>query len=214
MMVARKWVCGAALLTLGSVAAQAAETDGAKIVREGNGKGATACLACHGLDGAGQPAAGFPRLAGQNADYLAKQLHDMKQGLRSNPVMQPMAKALSESEIAATAKFYAALPVLPGTEPAPGADVLMKGELLAKTGNWSKGVPACFQCHGDQGQGVATHFPAIAPQSAIYLANQLRDWKSGSRHNDPQGLMKTVAERLSEEDVTAVAAYLASRGAH
>jgi cytochrome c553 len=213
-MFSSKLVCGAALLTLGSIAAQAAEMDGAKIVREGNGKGASACLACHGQDGAGQPAAGFPRLAGMNADYLAKQLHDMKQGLRSNPVMQPMAKALSENEIAATARFYAALPVPPAKEPAPSGDVLMKGELLAKTGNWNKGVPACFQCHGDQGQGVATHFPAIAPQSATYLANQLRDWKSGSRHNDPQGLMKTVAERLSEEDVTAVAAYLASRGAH
>jgi cytochrome c553 len=213
-MIANKMVWGAALLVLGASLAQAAETEGAKIVREGNGKGASACIACHGMDGAGQPAAGFPRLAGMNADYLAKQLHDMKQGLRSNPVMQPMAQALSDADMTATSRFYAALPVPPAMGPAPSGDMLIKGEQLARIGNWSKGVPACFKCHGDQGQGVAPHFPSIAPQSATYLVNQLNDWKSGSRHNDPQGLMKNVADRLSEEDMTAVAAYLASLGKH
>lgn len=213
-MMTSKVMWGAALFALGASVAQAAQTEDAKIVREGNGKGAAACIACHGQDGAGQPAAGFPRLAGMNADHLAKQLHDMKQGLRSNPVMQPIARALSDADIAATARFYAALPVPPAMGPAPSGDVLNRGKQLARIGNWSKGVPACFQCHGDQGQGVAPHFPAIAPQSATYLVNQLHDWKSGSRRNDPQGLMKSVADRLSEADMTAVAAYLASLGKH
>jgi cytochrome c553 len=208
-----KWVGRAALLALGVNAAQAAEVDGAQIARAGNGKGAVACSTCHGMDGAGMAAAGFPRLAGQNADYLAKQLRDMQQGLRSNPVMQPMAKALSDSEIVATSRFYAALPVPPAQERAPSDDVLNKGEQLANIGNWSKGVPACFKCHGAQGAGVASHFPSIAPQAASYTLAQLKAWKDGSRHNDPQGLMKTVAERLTDEDMTAVAAYLASLGA-
>ena len=74
-------------------------------------------------------------------------------------------------------------------------------------------MPGCYQCHGEQGQGVASHFPAIAPQSALYVVNQLREWKNGGRHNDPQGLMRSVAERLSEDDMNAVAAYLAGPGA-
>jgi cytochrome c553 len=208
----RKTLWGIALLAFGVVAAQAANADGAKIVREGNGKGALACVACHGMDGAGQPAAGFPRLAGLNADYLVKQLRDMKQGLRSNPIMQPVAKALNDKEIAETARYYAALPVPPALEPTPGDEIFKKGELLATTGNWGKGLPACFQCHGDQGKGVATHFPAIATQSASYVISQLNNWKNGTRHNDPLGLMKAVAERLSDEEMKAVAAYLASRG--
>lgn len=212
-MFLRKMVCGLALLALSATAAQASEAAGAKIAREGNGKGAAACNACHGADGAGQPAAGFPRLAGLDANYLAKQLRDMKQGLRGNPVMQPVARALSETDIVATARFYAALPTPSALGAAPDGDMLKKGEQLAKTGNWSKGVPACYQCHGDQGQGVASHFPAIAPQSATYLANQMREWKKGSRRNDPMGLMKSVAKQLSDDEITAVAAYLASRGA-
>lgn len=211
-MFLRNVACGVALFALSATAAQASEAAGAKIAREGNSKGAAACNACHGANGAGQPAAGFPRLAGLDANYLAKQLRDMKQGLRSNPVMQPVAQALSEADIVATAQFYAALPAPPAMGPAPGGDMFRKGEQLAKTGNWSKGVPACYQCHGDQGQGVASHFPAIAPQSAAYIVNQMHEWKKSSRRNDPIGLMKAVAKQLSDEEITAVAAYLASRG--
>lgn len=209
----RTVVCAVVLLNMGLAAARAAEVDGATIVRDGNGRGAAACSGCHGLNGAGVAAAGFPRLAGQNADYLAKQLRDMQRGLRSNPIMQPIAKALADDEIVATAGYFAALPIPPAQERAPADDLAKKGEQLAMTGDWSKGVPACYQCHGDQGQGVATHFPAIAPQSALYMVNQLRDWKGGRRHNDPQGLMRAVAERLSDDEMSAVAAYLASRGA-
>jgi cytochrome c553 len=211
-MFIRKLAYSAFLLVLATHISQAAETDGSKIVREGNGKGAAACGTCHGADGTGKAAAGYPRLAGQNADYLAKQLRDMQQGLRSNPVMQPVAKALSEKEILATATYYAALAVPPTHDAAPSDDIFKKGEQLAKVGNWSNGVPACYQCHGDRGQGVGIHFPSISPQSAVYMVNQLRAWKSGSRHNDPQGLMKTVAERLSDEEMTAVTDYFASIG--
>lgn len=212
-MFLNRTFCSTALLALVVANAQAAESEGSKIAREGNFRGAAACSSCHGMDGAGATVAAFPRLAGQNADYLSKQLHDMQQGLRSDPVMQPMAKALNDKEIVAVAKYYASLPVASDKEPAASEEMLKKGEQLATLGDWSKGVPACFQCHGEKGTGVGLHFPAIAPQSANYLANQLRNWKSGSRHNDPQDLMKTVAERLSDDEVAAVAAYLASLGA-
>ncbi len=211
-MFIRKSAYSIILLALAVTISQAAEKDGSKIAREGNGKGAAACSTCHGMDGVGQPAAGFPRLAGQNADYLAKQLRDMQQGLRSNPVMGPVAKALSEKEILATAEYYAGLSVPPAQDKARSDENFKKGERLAKLGNWGNGVPACYQCHGDRGQGVGIHFPSIASQSAIYMANQLRAWKSGSRHNDPQGLMKTVADRLSNDEMTAVTAYFAGIG--
>jgi len=203
---------GCALLVFGIAAVQAAVPDGAKIAREGNGKGALACMSCHGQDGAGVAATGFPRLAGLNADYLAKQLQDMQKGSRSNPTMQPVAKALSSEEIIAVAKYYAALPIIATKEPVAGVSLLKGGEQLARYGKWSRGVPACFQCHGSEGRGVGSHFPGITAQSAVYLANQLRSWKAGSRKNDPQGLMKAVAVQLSEDEMKAVAAYLASLG--
>lgn len=206
-------VLGAALLGLGTGSAQAAGLDVQKLVRDGNGKGAPACVSCHGANGAGQAAAGFPRLAGLNRDYLAKQLRDFKAGTRNNPVMQPFARALSEPEIEALAAYYAGLPAPAALEPPPDEAMLKAGERLAQLGNWNQGVPACYQCHGPDGQGVAVHFPSIAPQSAAYIAAQLRDWKRGSRRNDPVGLMKAVAERLSDDDIKAVAAYLASRSA-
>jgi cytochrome c553 len=82
------------------------------------------------------------------------------------------------------------------------------GERLAHNGNWDKGMPACFACHGVNGAGIAPHFPAIAGQGALYTTNQLKAWQGGSRHNDPQGLMKAVASKLSSEDVKAVSVYL------
>ncbi len=213
MRITKIVVAGVALLGLGSAATQAAGVDALKLVRAGNDKGAAACVSCHGAEGAGQAAAGFPRLAGLDKNYLAKQLRDFQAGQRSNPVMRPFAQALSEAEIAAVAEYYSGLPVPAALEPQPDEALVKTGERLAEFGNWSKGVPACYQCHGPEGRGVATHFPTIAPQSATYIASQLHDWKTGSRHNDPVGLMKAVAERLSEDEIKAVSAYLASRSA-
>lgn len=202
------WVLGC-----GALAAQAAEVDAAKIVREGNAQGAKACAGCHGADGAGKTGTPIPRLAGQNAVYLAKALRDLQQGHRAHPVMGPIAKALSAEEVPALAGYFAALPPPPALEPAPAADLLARGEKLVSSGNPQTGVPACFTCHGTRGQGVGTQFPAIAPQSSKYVLKQLGNFKSGARRNDPNGMMKSVADRLADEEISAVAAYLASRGA-
>lgn len=195
-------------LLVGS-AAVADTVDGQQIVMQGNGKGAVACMACHGADGAGNPAAGFPRLAGLDAGYLQKQLADYKNGTRDNPVMNPNAMSLSDQEAAAAAAYYAAQRVNAQAPAAEAADRLALGEKLATRGNWDKNVPACFSCHGPGGQGVGAAFPALAGQHAGYIATQIRDWKGGARHNDPQNLMKVVAERLSDDETAAVAAYLA-----
>ena len=181
------------------------------LTTQGNKQGATACMACHGADGGGTAAAGFPRLAGLNAAYIAHQLHDFRSGKRNNPLMQPIAKALSDTEIQQVAAYYAAMPV-PAAAPAGGDPVLLrKGEALATTGDWNHEIPACFQCHGPAGKGIEPDFPAITGQSAVYISNQIAAWKSGARANDPAGLMKSVATKLSADQVKAVSTYLANQ---
>lgn len=187
--------------------------DAAEIANQGNGKGAPACLACHGADGAGQPAAGFPRLAGLDAAYLQQQLDDFANGTRDNPVMKPVATALSAAERKAIGEYYSKLP-LPAalakpTTPTPAADSV--GALLATRGRWSQQVPACEQCHAPGGVGVGANFPPLAGQSATYIENQLKAWKQGSRHNDPLELMQHISKALSDEDITAVATWFAAQ---
>lgn len=181
------------------------------LTTQGNKQGATACMACHGADGGGTAAAGFPRLAGLNAAYIAHQLHDFRSGKRNNPLMQPIAKALSDTEIQQVAAYYAAMPA-PAVAPAGGDPALLrKGEALATTGDWNHEIPACFQCHGPMGKGIEPDFPAITGQSAVYISNQIAAWKSGTRANDPVGLMKSVATKLSADQVKAVSTYLANQ---
>ncbi|ROL76523.1 cytochrome c4 [Pseudomonas protegens] len=185
--------------------------DGQKVFTQGGTQpGATACQACHGADAMGLAPAGFPRLAGLPAGYLAKQLHDFRSGARSSPVMQPLAKALSEDEITAVTGTLAAMsgpnpPVGSRSQVASGV-----GERLALRGAWERQVPECVSCHGPGGVGVGVAFPPLAGQPAGYLVAQLNAWRDGSRRNDPNDLMGHVAKSLSTEEVTAVAEYFAS----
>ena len=186
---------------------------GAAIAKNGTSMVA-ACMKCHGANGEGQAAATDfprPRLAGQNRDYLVKQLMDIKAKLRTNPLMGPVANALSPAQMNDVADYYASLPVWKaGPSPALVTALTIRGAQLAHQGNWDKGMPACFACHGVDGAGIPPHFPSIAGQNSAYIANQLKNWQTGARLNDPQGLMKAVADKLSAEDISAVSAYLAN----
>ncbi|MCM0613031.1 c-type cytochrome [Marinobacter sediminum] len=201
---------GFSLLILLMPTIGAANEAGKKLAQQG-GEGVQACSSCHGAQGGGNAAAGWPRLAGLNADYMAQQLTAMANGTRSNPIMAPIASALSEQQRGDVAEYFASLK--PPTM-APGGEVdqktLHRGETLAQRGDWQQGIPACTSCHGLQGQGVGVAFPSIAGQPAMYLQNQIKAWQSGSRHNDPNGLMASVAKRLSDEDSQAVTAWFAS----
>ncbi|QRP65519.1 c-type cytochrome [Rhodanobacter sp. FDAARGOS 1247] len=184
--------------------------DAAAIANAGNGRGAAPCMACHGADGAGQAAAGNPRLAGLDAAYLQKQLDDFASGARSNPVMQPTATALSEDERHAMATYYSQLPLpakLATALPAPDS----AGAVLATRGDWSRGVPGCVQCHGPGGSGVGANFPPLAGQPASYIEAQLRAWQQGTRHNDPLQLMQHLSAALGAQDIEAVAAWFAAQ---
>ncbi|WP_225562035.1 c-type cytochrome [Rhodanobacter sp. DHB23] len=198
----------ALLLVLTLIPFAANATDAAVITRQGNGKGAAPCMACHGVDGGGMAINGYPRLAGLDAAYLQKQLDDFANGSRANPVMQPNASALSEDERAALAKYYSALP-LPAHPAAARPDA--GGERLATHGDWSRGLPACTQCHAPGGVGVGANFPPLAGQPAAYIAAQLRAWQQGARHNDPLQLMRHVAQQLTPQEIDAVAGWFAAQ---
>lgn len=171
--------------------------------------GATAvapCMQCHGVHGEGQAAAGYPRLAGQNPAYLVKQLQDFK-GRRTSPLMQAFAQALNAQQISDVAAYYANLPAWQRNKPLRSVTPDSRGLQLAQQGNWDKGIPACFACHGEQGAGIAPAFPALAGQNATYMTRQLMNWRTGARMNDPQGLMRAVAEKMSTAEIAAVSAY-------
>jgi len=187
---------------------------GRQIVMQGNQKGATACLACHGAKGEGQAGAGFPRLAGLNPAYLEKQLHGFADNGRKNSIMDSIAKALSEKEIKAVSAYYAAQsPSSTPDTPTADASVIAAGKDLAMNGDWPNDIPACFACHGVDAQGIGATFPALAGQHASYIKNQIQAWKTGQRRNDPNGLMQGIARRLSPDEVKAVSAYMASLSA-
>jgi cytochrome c553 len=183
------------------------------LVRQGNGQGAPPCQSCHGTDGEGQAAGGFPRLAALDAGYLRKQLDDYARGTRAQAVMQPIAKALSTAERKAVSQYYARLPLPSKTTTARPADGAAgdTGALLATRGRWSARVPACEQCHGPGGIGVGANFPPLAGQPAAYLQAQLKAWQQGTRRNDPLQLMQHLSRALSASDIAAVAQWFAAQ---
>ncbi|NWA86477.1 c-type cytochrome [Pseudomonas sp. D2002] len=207
MSLERVLMGGALLLLLGNAYA----LDGKKIFTEGGSQpGAMPCVACHGADGLGLAAAGFPRLAGLPAAYVRKQLTDFSSGARSNPVMQPLAKALTEAEIAAVSQAVAAMP-FPAPATVPRSEMPGNAaQKLALQGAWERQIPACVSCHGPAGVGVGDAFPALAGQPAAYLTAQLTAWQNGTRRNDPNDLMGHIAKSLTPEEVQGVAHYFAS----
>ena len=156
-------------------------------------------------------AAHVPRIAGQSADYLQKQLDDYAAGTRDNPIMANFAKALNEAQRAKYAARYAAMsaPYPPRSSDA-GASSLARGHQLAFQGDETKRVQACNGCHGPEGVGVPHAAPYLAGQSAEYLASALKAFQQGTRKNDAGELMRSVVHGLDDADVAAVSGYFAS----
>ncbi|MDP1984454.1 MAG: c-type cytochrome [Sulfuritalea sp.] len=163
------------------------------------------CLACHGADGNG-PVPNFPRLAGQNADYLLKQLQDFKKNKRQNEIMAPIVANLSDDDMANLATFFAGQKAVPAAAGDPA--LLARGKKLFDEGNTNSGVPACSGCHGAKGEGSPL-YPRVAAQHVEYTLDQIKQFATGKRKNDKR-LMQAVASRMSEDETKAVAQYLAS----
>lgn len=203
---------GVALLLVVGLAQGAGDPEaGRTIVMQGDGQGSAPCLACHGLDGAGNAAGGFPRLAGLDVGYLRKQLLDYREGRRSSAVMAPNVARMSDQQIADVAAYYASLDIPPVTPVELPEAQRVLGEKLVERGDWNSYLVPCKSCHGPGSQGVGATFPALAGQHASYLSQQLQAWQRGERHNDADDLMLAIAARLSEEQIAAVAAYLAQQ---
>jgi len=172
---------------------------------------AATCQACHGAHGEGILEGDKPRLAGQSAHYLDKQLRDFASGARDNAIMAAIAKGLNNQTRSKLTAYYASLPApAPLRGAVPTAAQAARGHQLAAEGSEAKRVQACNNCHGPEGSGVALSAPGLAGQLAPYLAAQLKLWQQGGRKNDAGSLMTSVATRLDGADIAAVTSYYAS----
>lgn len=163
------------------------------------------CAACHGVDG-NSPNPVWPKLAGQHAEYIIKQLRDIKNGERENAQMTPMATNLSEQDILDLAAYYSSQKIKHGkTDPAS----LELGEKIYRAGSIEAGVPACIACHGPNGRGnPAAQYPALGGQHAAYTQAQLNAFRDGTRANDNNAVMRTIVGRMTDEEIKAVSEYI------
>lgn len=168
-------------------------------------KDAVVCAGCHGPDG-NSLAGTFPKLAGQHYTYLLKQLRDFKAGRRTNPIMSPMAATLTPQAMKDVAAYFSSQKIKPGH----GDPALAKvGEKLYRGGNLKTGLVACSGCHGPEGHGnPLAVFPALRSQQPIYLETQLKNWRDRKRTNDPNGMMATVAAKLTNKEINELAQYI------
>jgi cytochrome c553 len=198
----------AALFWAGTAAAQApAKPDAAK----GQAIASQVCAACHSTDGNSQLPAN-PKIAGQFYEYLHKQLVNFKaqggrKAERENAVMAGMTANLSAADLRDLAAYYAAQKLKPAA--AKDKDLAALGQKVYRGGNLATGVPACAGCHGPTGAGMPAQYPRIAGQFAEYVEAQLVAFRSGARANDPNGMMRAVAARMTDREIKAVAEYAA-----
>ena len=164
------------------------------------------CAACHASDGNSASPAN-PVLAGQHADYTAKQLANYKSGERKNPVMLGMTAALTPQDMKNLGAYFESQK--PKTRAAKNVELVKLGRQIYRGGIMDKGVAACASCHGPSGAGVPAQFPRVAGQFAEYTLAQLQAFRLGERTNDPNQMMRVISARLSDLEIKAVSEYIA-----
>jgi len=170
------------------------------------------CAACHGPDG-NAPVNIYPKIAGQHADYIYKQLQEFKLGMtsggkegRMDPVMSGMAMPLSDQDMKDLAAYFSSLNMSEGATP---KDVVEVGQQLYKAGDAERGIPACAACHGPRGNGTSlAKFPKISFQHPEYIKSQLEKFRDGTRNNDLNGMMQDIAKKLTDKDIEVLSKYL------
>ncbi len=199
---------GVVLLWAGAALAQgAAPPDAAK----GKQIAGQVCVACHGPDG-NSVAPANPKIAGQFPEYLYRQLsnfkaQDGKKAERENPIMAGMVANLSEADMHSLAAFFSSQTLRPDW--ARDKNLAARGQKFYRGGNLETGVPACAGCHGPTGTGIPGQYPRIAGQYVEYVEAQLKAFRSGTRANDPNGMMRGVTARMTDQEISAVAQYVA-----
>lgn len=198
------------LLATGAVQAQdkaAAQPDLAKAKQTAE----QVCGACHGTDGNSQIPTN-PKLAGQHAEYLNKQLRNFKSeggkpAERANPIMGGMVAALSEDDMKGLSTYFAGQQLKP--ESAKNKASIELGQKLWRAGDIKRGIPACAACHGPAGAGLPAQYPRLSGQFADYTEAQLKAFRAGERANDPAKMMRTIALKMTDPEIKAVADFAA-----
>ena len=163
------------------------------------------CGSCHGVDGNSLMAMN-PKLAGQSARYMVKQLQEFKSGARESAIMSSMVLSLSDQDMEDIAAWYSSQqPTIQGANP----ESIELAERLYRAGNSEIAVAACSACHSPTGKGNApAGFPLLSGQHAEYTLQQLKNFRSGARQNDGSAMMRTVVERLTDKELEALASYV------
>lgn len=174
---------------------------------------AQACTICHGQEGRATPDGYFPRIAGKPAGYLFNQLQHFRDGRRHNAAMRHLVEHLSDDYLREIAGYFAALE-LPYAAPVPtsaSAGVLGRGEQLVRRGDPLRDLPACAACHGERLTGVEPALPGLLGLPRDYLIAQFGHWRNGLRQAHAPDCMAQIARRMSAEDVSAAATWLAAQ---
>lgn len=186
-------------LAMGSAWAQTGQARAQKIV-------SGSCFLCHG-EGGESSSEIFPKLAGQHANYIAKQLENFKSGQRKSTAMADMSSRLSADDMLALGQYFEGKPVEP--EAVKDTDLAAMGRYLFNSGNKYSGVPACASCHGKEGLGTA-NLPRLAGQYASYIETQLTLFNQRERTND-NAVMHAIVSKMTALEMAAVAAYISGR---
>ena len=191
-----------------AVAVKADAAKGATLYADGDAaRGLPACVSCHGAAGNSTISVN-PKLAGQHESYLYKQLVDFTTPQRNQPVMTTYAKMLSDADKKNIAAYLGTQLSKPGA--AKNKDTIDLGKKIYRGGIAAKQVAACASCHGATGNGIPVQYPRIAGQHQDYTVAQLtmfRSTKADARKNSAE--MHTIAARMSDDEIAAVADYIA-----
>ncbi len=169
------------------------------------------CVACHGVDG-NSAAGANPSLAGQGEEYLYKQMKnfkavDGKPAARNNAIMAGMVAALSDEDMRNLAAWFSSQKLKPAV--ARDESKIALGQKIWRQGDFKKGIPACAGCHGPAGAGLPAQYPRLSGQYAEYTEAQLKAFRNDERNNDPENMMRTIAAKMSDTEIKAVAEYAA-----
>ena len=163
------------------------------------------CIACHGIDG-NSPLPANPNLSGQHAGYITKQLMQFKNGERDNAVMKGMVANLTEQEMINLGSYFEQQKQNLLFAKSNGENSL--GEKIYRAGVATKGLPACASCHGPAGHGIPDLYPRLNSQHAAYTISQLNAFRLETRMNDNAMMMRTIAQKLTDKEMNAVADYI------
>ena len=163
------------------------------------------CIACHAIDGNSVIPVN-PKLAGQHAAYITKQLKNFKSGLRENAVMAGMVANLTEKDMENLGHYFSEQVISLSLAEKNGVGSL--GENIFRAGIKNKGVPACASCHGPSGHGIPDKYPRLNAQYSQYILSQLNTFRLELRKNDSDAVMRTIAQKMTEQEMNAVADYI------